>query len=331
MPSCFGGPGRSRTKLSDKAECWIVPPNAVHIRLDQFLVSRIPGESRSQIQNWIRKGYLQVNGKNVKTGYLTKLDDRISLITPEPLSNQPFPEEIPLEILYEDSDLAVINKPAGLVCHAGAGVRSGTLVNALLHRMGPLDTGDPRRPGIVHRLDKFTSGVMLVAKNVSAHRQLALQFKNREVRKEYLALVYGKPSPSSGTIDIPIGRDPKNRKRMSTRAHIKRTAITHYTVKENLGPVSLLEIRIETGRTHQIRVHLAQKGHPIVGDALYGPNRTLNLPPDLVPETEQLQRPFLHSHRLEFHHPGSDERMAYTVPLPAELIQFLSLIKARRT
>jgi 23S rRNA pseudouridine1911/1915/1917 synthase len=308
-----------------------VPPEAVRVRLDQFLVSRIPGESRSQIQNWIRNGQLRVNGQKVKTGYLTRLDDRISLISPEPTGDQPFPENIPIEVLYEDSDLAVINKPAGLVCHAGAGVRSGTLVNALLHRMGPLDTGDPSRPGIVHRLDKLTSGVMIVAKNVSAHRRLAQQFKSREVRKEYLALVHGSPSPPSGTIDMPIGRDPKNRKRMSTRAHIRRTAITHYTVREKLGPVSLLDIWIETGRTHQIRVHLAQKGHPIIGDILYGANRNLNLPPYLIPAVEELQRPFLHSHHLEFCHPRSGELMVYTAPLPAELSQFLCLIKSRCT
>ena len=149
------------------------------IRLDQFLVSRISGESRSQIQNWIRKGYLRVNGEQVKTGYRTKRSDRIELDIPEALPEQPFPEDIPLDILYEDSDLAVINKPAGLVCHAGAGIRSGTLVNALLHHMGPLETGDSSRPGIVHRLDKLTSGVMLVAKNKQAHRQLSQQFKSR--------------------------------------------------------------------------------------------------------------------------------------------------------
>ena len=301
------------------------------MRLDQFLASRIPGESRSQIQNWIRRGYVTVNGEQVKTGYLLRLHDSIDLRSPESLPNQPFPEDIPLDVLYEDSDLAVINKPAGLVCHTGAGIRSGTLVNALLHRMGSLEAGDPQRPGIVHRLDKLTSGVMLIAKNNSAHRQLSQQFKNRQVKKEYAALVHGSPSPPSGTIDMPLGRDPQNRKKMSTRAHRKRTAVTHYVTEEGLGFVSLLCIRIETGRTHQIRVHLAQKGHPIVGDTLYGGNRARNLPPGLQQAANELERPFLHSRRLEFRHPRSGEPLSFQSPLPPELQRFLSAVKNLRS
>ena len=313
--------------MSYKTDCWIVTPDAVRIRLDQYLISRIAGESRSQIQNWIRKGYLLVNGARVKTGYRTQLNDRIELKIPESLPDQPLPEEIPLDILYEDSDLAVINKPAGLVCHAGAGVRSGTLVNALLHHMGPLETGDPQRPGIVHRLDKLTSGVMLVAKNSQAHRQLSQQFKNRQVKKEYAALVYGCPSPASGTIDMPLGRDPGNRKKMSVRARRKRTAITHYTVERSFGPVALLGIRIETGRTHQIRVHLAEKGYPIVGDSVYGPNRARSLPPRWQGAAKELQRPFLHSRLLEFHHPRSGELLSFRAPLAAELKLFLAALE----
>ncbi len=301
------------------------------MRLDQFLASRIPGESRSQIQNWIRKGDVRVNGDQVKTGYLIRLRDSIDLRSPESLPNQPFPEDIPLDVLYEDSDLAVINKPAGLVCHTGAGIRSGTLVNALLHRMGSLQAGDPQRPGIVHRLDKLTSGVMLIAKNNSAHRQLSQQFKNRQVKKEYVALVHGSPSPPSGTIDMPLGRDPQNRKKMSTRAHRKRTAVTHYVTEDGLGFVSLLGIRIETGRTHQIRVHLAQKGHPIVGDTLYGGNRARNLPPGLQQAANELQRPFLHSRRLEFRHPRSGEPLSFQSTLPPELQRFLSAAKNLRS
>jgi 23S rRNA pseudouridine1911/1915/1917 synthase len=200
-------------------------------------------------------------------------------------------------------------------------------VNALLHHMGHLETGDPARPGIVHRLDKLTSGVMLVAKNKLAHRQLSEQFKSREVKKEYTALVHGCPSPASGTINMPLGRDPGNRKKISVRARRKRTAITHYAVERSFGPVSLLAIRIETGRTHQIRVHLAHKGHPIVGDSLYGPNRIRSLPEKLQGPAKELQRPFLHSRLLEFHHPQSGKLMSFRAPLPLELQRFLANVE----
>jgi 23S rRNA pseudouridine1911/1915/1917 synthase len=312
--------------LSDRIESWIIDAGSVRIRLDQFLVGRFPGESRSQIQSWIRKGYAKANNEMVKTGYLTKLDDHISLKIPDRPPDSLLPEAIPLDVLFEDSDLAVINKPAGLVCHAGAGIHSGTLVNALLYRMGPLTAGDPGRPGIVHRLDKLTSGVMLVAKNNYAHRQLSQQFKNRRVKKEYTALVHGCLTPSSGTIDMSLGRDPQNRKKMSPRAHRKRTAVTHYFTEGNYGYVSLLGIRIETGRTHQIRVHLACKGHPIVGDSLYGANRSRNLPVELSAAAQKLQRPFLHSRLLEFQHPRSGELLSFTSPIPSELQSFLNAV-----
>jgi 23S rRNA pseudouridine1911/1915/1917 synthase len=316
--------------LSDRIRSWIIEPDAIGVRLDQFLAGRFPDESRSQIQNWIRKGFVLVNARQVKTGLLTRVGDHIDLNIPQSLPDQPFPEEIPLDILYEDSDLAIINKPAGLVCHAGAGIKSGTLVNALLHRMGSLETGDPVRPGIVHRLDKLTSGVMLVAKNNFAHRLLSQQFKNRQIKKEYAALVYGSPNPPAGTICEPIGRDPKSRTRMSTHAHRTRTAITHYALEESYGSVCLLAIRIETGRTHQIRVHLAQKGHPIVGDSLYGGNRIRNLPASLLDAAKELKRPFLHSRLLEFHHPRSGELLSFHSPLAPELQHFLSSARAIR-
>jgi 23S rRNA pseudouridine1911/1915/1917 synthase len=298
------------------------------MRLDQFLASQLSGESRSQIQNWIRKGHITVNGVSVKTGHLIRPADKITMKVPILPPDKPFPEEIPLDVIYEDSDLAVIHKPAGMVCHVGAGVRSGTLVNALLHRMGSLEAGDPARPGIVHRLDKFTSGVMLVAKNNLAHRLLSQQFKSRQIRKEYIALVHGTPSPDKGTIDMPIGRDSNNRKKMSPRAYHKRSAITHYSVNESFGFVSLLDVRIETGRTHQIRVHLAQKGHPIVGDALYGGNRIPSLPDPIINAAKIMQRPFLHSSRLSFNHPRSGESLSFHAPLPKELQNFLAIIRS---
>jgi len=316
--------------LSNKKDLWIVEADAVRIRLDQFLISRIPGESRSQIQNWIRKGYLRVNGEQVKTGHLLRLNDRVELLAPESPPEQPFPEEIPLHILYEDSEIAVINKPAGMVCHAGAGVRSGTLVNALLHHMGPLETGDPQRPGIVHRLDRFTSGVMLIAKNLQSHRHLSEQFKSRTVKKEYAALVYGKPTPPSGTIRLPLGRDPLNRKKISTRARKLRPAITHYIVQEDFASVSLLRIRIETGRTHQIRVHMSQIGHPVVGDTVYGGDRIRNLPPKIYAALKNLRRPFLHSHEVHFLHPKTGRLLTFQAPLPPELELILSRLRQRQ-
>jgi 23S rRNA pseudouridine1911/1915/1917 synthase len=315
----------SRTKLSERFTTWIVPPDQAQTRLDRFLSVQIAGESRSQIQNWIRKGYVQVNGKPAKTGYAIKSGDNIELRVPSISPDLPFAEDIPLSILYEDPDLAIIEKPAGLVCHLGAGHRSGTLVNALLYRMGQLDTGDPLRPGIVHRLDKFTSGVMLVAKNSRAHRQLSSQFKERQVKKEYLALVYGRPTPPSGTISLSIGRDPHNRKKFSSKARRTRTAITHYRLEKNYGPLSLLRIQIETGRTHQIRVHLSEKGYPIVGDTLYGSNRLRLLPAELRSAAKELHRPFLHSCRLEFKHPFTGKSLSYSSPLPVELQNFLEL------
>ena len=315
-------------ELSNQSKSWTVPPGVDKTRLDHYLVSQLSGESRSQIQNWIRKGYVQVNGKIVKTGYLLKAGDRIILVRESgPPPGEILPENIPLDIIYEDSDLAVINKPAGLTCHLGAGIRSGTLVNALLYHMGPLESDDPSRPGIVHRLDKSTSGVMLIAKNRFAHRRLAQQFKTRQVKKEYLALVYGQPAPPSGTIDLPIGRDLKNRKKMSTRAYRARAAITHYSLLKNYGPLSLLLVRIETGRTHQIRVHMAHKGHPILGDPLYAGNRIRNLPAKLQKLAKELHRPFLHSFRIEFHHPRTEKLLLFTAPPASELKRFLSLLK----
>jgi 23S rRNA pseudouridine1911/1915/1917 synthase len=313
--------------LSDKLAIWMVPPEAPRIRLDQYLAEMLPEQSRSQIQQWIRNRQILVNNQKVKTGYLTRPDDRITLDAPASKPDLPQPEDIPLNVLYEDDDLAVLNKPAGLVCHAGAGNRSGTLVNALLFHMGPIETGDPGRPGIVHRLDKLTSGLMVIAKNSWAHRELAEQFKQREVTKEYLAVVYGHPKPGAGTISMPIGRDPQNRKKISTRAHRKRSAITHYREEKALGLFSLLRVRIETGRTHQIRVHLAAVGHPIVGDSLYGGNKCRSLPSQWQAAVNGLHRPFLHACRLQFKHPRSGEGLSFSAPLPAELDAWLQLIE----
>ncbi len=310
--------------MTEKTESWIVPSDVGRIRLDQYLQRLMPNQSRSQIQSLIRKGLVQVNDLEVKTGYHLRPSDRVAVHTPSQIPEGPHPENIPVTILYEDADLAVVDKPAGMVCHLGAGVRSGTLVNALLYRIGPLETGDPMRPGIVHRLDKLTSGVMVVAKNARTHRALAEQFKSRRVTKEYIALVHGRPVPAVGTIDLPIGRDPYDRKRISTRARKKRSAVTHYEVVKEYGRLSLLRVQIETGRTHQIRVHLAQKGHPVVGDTVYGRIRIASLPEELRKTVGQLDRVFLHAARLGFRHPGTDVELSFTSPLPGELQKMLA-------
>jgi 23S rRNA pseudouridine1911/1915/1917 synthase len=228
------------------------------------------------------------------------------------------PEAIPLDILYEDEDLVAIDKPAGMVVHAGAGVHSGTLVNALLHRFGELSgAGGPLRPGIVHRLDRYTSGVLLAAKNDAAHRQLAAQFSGRRVEKVYLALVHGQVRRESGRIERPIARDPVRRTRMTTRLDEGRAAWSEYRVLRRFERFTFLEVRIGTGRTHQIRVHLASIGHPIVGDPLYGaPARVEGMP--------ALSRFFLHSHRIRFERPSTGEATMVEAPLPSDLAAWMA-------
>jgi 23S rRNA pseudouridine1911/1915/1917 synthase len=307
-----------------------VPQETARIRLDRFLAAQFPEESRSQIQGWIRDASVLVDGRQVKSGHLLRPGEGIEIRRREiPSGLDPQPEDIPLHLVYEDSDLAVVDKPAGMVCHAGPGQTSGTLVNALLHHLGPLETGDAQRPGIVHRLDKLTSGLLVVAKTTAAHRALAHQFKSRRVGKEYMALVYGRLLPVAGTIDLPLGRDPRDRKKISIHARHHREAITHYQEDRVVGPFCLLRVHIETGRTHQIRVHLAQVGHPVVGDALYGAHRVRALQNPLWKDAvRDLQRHFLHSHSLEFNHPRTGNRLEFASPLPRELAAFLELIEA---
>ena len=307
---------------------WVVPTTKTRLRLDRFLALELPGHSRSQIQAWIRSGDVLLNGSRTKTGQLLRGGDEIVACAPSSVPDLPQPEPIPLRVIYEDDDLAVIDKPAGLVCHAGAGRRSGTLVNAILHRWGQVKGGDPMRPGIVHRLDKQTSGVMVIARSEPAIRSLGRQFKDREIRKEYLALVYGKVASAGGTIDAPLGRDPVDRKKISVRARKRRVAVTRYRLVESLGACSLLSVHPETGRTHQIRVHLASLGHPVVGDPVYGGGRSF--PKELQPLVSGLGRFFLHAHRLEFRHPRTDEALEFSTPLPAELAQFLNEMRSYR-
>ena len=301
------------------------------MRLDQFLVSQLPDTSRARMQNLIGQEKVLVNGKPAKSSSRLVGNETIEIlgdVVRPPL--RAIAEEIPLDIVYEDDDLAVVNKPAGMMVHAGAGATDdernrGTLVNALLHHMGALSSvGGELRPGIVHRLDKETSGLIVVAKNDAAHRKLAAEFSGRRVKKTYIALVHGWPMKDRGTISSPISRDAIRRIRMTTRRSGGREAITHYHVERRIesqfGKFALLKVTIETGRTHQIRVHLASIGHAVVGDALYGAPREIlsKAGPAL-----SLARNFLHAAQIEFDHPRTGERLSFSVPIPKQLEEFL--------
>jgi len=286
-------------------------------RLDRFLQEQLPGHSRSQLQGWIRASRVRVNGKPEKPSYALRGMDSVEV---EPAGLPPrrvVPEPIPLEVLYEDESVAAINKPAGMVVHAGAGCASGTLVNALAARFESLSAvGGEMRPGIVHRLDRHTSGVILVARNDAAHRHLAAQFAGRRVEKTYIALVHGVVKEDRGRVEKPIARDPIRRVRMTARLARGRSALTEYRVLRRYRDFTLLEVRISTGRTHQIRVHLSGGGHPVVGDRLYGaPAEPRGRPP--------LARYFLHARSIRFTSPHSGAAVTVEAPLPRELETWL--------
>jgi 23S rRNA pseudouridine1911/1915/1917 synthase len=290
-------------------------------RLDQVVHERLPQYSRSRIQQWIRQGRVLVNGTPGRPARLIRAGESIEVEPAEAPPLHASPEDIPLAVLYEDGDLVAIDKPAGMVVHAGAGIHAGTLVNALLHRFGALsEVGGALRPGIVHRLDRYTSGVLLVAKNDGAHRALAEQFAGRQVEKTYLALVHGAVKQEKGRIDRPITRDPLHRTRMTARLGEGRAAWSEYRVVERFARFTLLDVRIGTGRTHQIRVHLSGLGHPVVGDTLYGaPAKIEGLPP--------LGRYFLHAHRIRFRLPATGEEITVVSPLPPELEECLAELR----
>ena len=318
-------------------------------RLDHFLAAQLEGVSRSRVQLLIDQGDVRVDGAHPKSSHKLRGGEEIVVTgEPHPAPLKAEPEDIPLRISYEDDDIAVIDKPAGMMVHAGAAhtddARSrGTLVNALLFRFRALSsTGGELRPGIVHRLDKETSGLIIVAKNDRAHTRLAGQFSGREVHKTYIALVQGTVERDKGTITAAIARDPLRRTRMTTRpSENARSAVSHYEVMERLttrfGKFTLVRVRIESGRTHQIRVHMASIGHPVVGDTLYGAagQLTEQQPPGMAatrrkaaPELLRLDRNFLHAARLEFAHPVSRKRIELESPLPAELEDFLSRLRS---
>ena len=292
-----------------------VEPEQDGLRLDNFLTGLLPDLSRSQIQRLIKDG--RVHGPSQKASGAVHAGQQYEVEIPEPSPATPEPEALPLRIIFQDGDLVVLDKPAGMVVHPSAGHAGGTLVNALLHHVKDLSgVGGELRPGIVHRLDRGTSGVMVVAKHDRAHQELSRQFADREVEKEYVALVWGVVQ-AGRRIDSPIGRDPEHRQKMSTRSRRARSAVTRITFAHHFKGVSLVKVAIATGRTHQIRVHLNSIGHPIVGDATYGglhKRVARNLRAVM-----RLERPFLHAARLAFTHPGDGRRVEFESPLPRDL------------
>jgi 23S rRNA pseudouridine1911/1915/1917 synthase len=329
-----------------------VPPEAAGQRLDHFLVAQLDSVSRSRIQLLIEQQDVLVNGQHEKASLKLRGGESIVITgEPHPAPLKATPEDIPLDVVFEDAHLAVVNKPAGMMVHAGAGQSNdersrGTLVNALLYRFNKLSsTGGELRPGIVHRLDKDTSGLIIVAKNDRAHLALGEMFSSRGIRKTYIALVQGAVERQKGTINAPVGRDPVRRTRMTTKPlGDARSAVSHYEVVRRLetrfGKFTLVNVRIETGRTHQIRVHMASLGHPVVGDTLYGGSGHLT---DQVasqalqskaarrkaePERLKLGRNFLHAARLEFAHPATGKPLQLEAPLPVELDAFLARLES---
>jgi 23S rRNA pseudouridine1911/1915/1917 synthase len=296
----------------------VAPPDGGQ-RLDIFLHQRLPQYTRSRLQTWIKQGRARIDGQTARASAAIRNGMSIEFEPGAVPELKAQAEDIALRILYEDDDVAAIDKPAGMVVHAGAGNHTGTLVNALLHHFATLSkTGGELRPGIVHRLDRFTSGVLLVAKNDAAHQILAKQFASRQVEKTYLTLVHGAVHPDRARIDKPIARDPVHRARMTTRIASGRKAWSEYQVLERGERFTFLEVKIGTGRTHQIRVHLASLGHPVAGDRLYGAKPKL----EAIPE---LPRYFLHSHRISFARPSDGERIAVVSPLPDDLAGWKSL------
>ena len=304
----------------------IVPPEQDGQRLDHVLAALVPQQSRSQLQRLIKDGRVTLAGKAVvRANTPVATGQTIDVDVPAPVETDAKPQDLPLDIVFEDSDLVVINKAAGMVVHPAAGHAEGTLVNALLHHVDDLSgVGGELRPGIVHRLDRGTSGLMVVAKNDTAHEALARQFHDREVEKEYTALIWGLLPPGR-RIEEPIGRDPVNRQKMSTKARRARHAVSRITWAEHFPGLALVGVAIATGRTHQIRVHLSSIGHPIVGDAMYGGVHRRVAPQ--LRAVQKLERPFLHASKLAFQHPRDGRDMQFASELPEDLAKVLEQLR----
>ena len=304
----------------------VVEPEHEGLRLDAFLATVLTGQSRTQIQRWIRDGRVTGPG-TFRASTPVRTGERYAVDVPDLTPATPEPEALPLRIVFEDPDVVVLDKPAGMVVHPSAGHETGTLVNALLHHVKDLSgIGGEARPGIVHRLDRGTSGLMVVAKHDRSHQELARQFQDREVEKEYLALVWGVVHAGK-RIDSPIGRDPKDRQKMSTRARRARSAVTRVTFARHFKGVTFIKVAIATGRTHQIRVHLSDIGHPVVGDVTYGGvHRRVG---NHLRAVLRLERPFLHAGRLCFTHPSDGRRVEFDSPLPPELEAILDDLAAQ--
>ena len=304
-----------------------IGPDDANQRLDAYLASQISGWSRARLQRLIENEDVLVNGKLVKSSYKLREHDEIEVDLIAPAADVFTPENIPIEVVYEDDTLLVVNKSAGLVVHPAAGTPSGTLANALAFHFQKL-AGSGVRPGIVHRLDRDTSGLLVVAKTEAALENLSDQFRDRTVFKSYVALVHGRVSPESGKIDQPLARDPSNRTRMAV-VRGGRNALTIYRVRRAFQRFTLLDVELKTGRTHQIRVHLAWMKHPVVGDETYGGGRDNTIQdPQLRARVRALKRQFLHAERLGFRHPETGEFVKFEVPLPAELAELLSKLES---
>lgn len=299
----------------------IVDEPGAGTRIDLYLAQQIPDMSRAHIQKLISEGFVSANGKTIKANYKLKCDDNIEIHIPEPQNLEVKPQKIPLSILYEDSDIIVINKQRGLVVHPAAGNYQGTLVNALLEHCHDLSgINGEIRPGIVHRLDKDTSGVMVAAKNDKAHLDLAKQIKERTASRRYVAIVHGNISEEQGVINAPIGRHPVDRKKMAVVFTNSKEAVTHFKVLERFGEFTLIECKLMTGRTHQIRVHMSYIGHPVIGDPKYGPKQC----------RFAIAGQALHSRELTLEHPVTRKKMTFAASLPNDMENILSVLREKR-